>query len=86
MTHVRRDYNGVVYRCDICGKESFWANAWKAWSSIALDETCPADVPTFCSEQCANLGYQRIQNGEWRLPELRLGAGYFTVKRERSGY
>ena len=75
------------YKCDICGKVSFWGPKWMRYSSIALDETCPDDVPTVCGEDCMAILNYRLKTGAIKLPELDRSNGYFcTVVKDRVGY
>lgn len=72
--------------CDVCIKEDYWGDNWTRYSSIAHDETCPYDVPCFCSDSCRKIGEQKLKSGEWQLPILIADAGGFTVTHPRKGY
>ena len=76
----------VKYHCDICGKDDFWGPEWSRFSSIALDEACPDDVPTACSEKCRDELDKKIKTREFILPKLKMDAGGFRVMKERIGY
>lgn len=76
-----------VYTCTVCGKEEPWGESWGRYSSIALDETCPDDVPYSCSEECAAEVMLKVKKGEWRLPVLRMeGMSGYGVSVSKHGY
>lgn len=86
MTFLRELPAHKEYRCDICGFVGIWSDSWKRWSSLALDETCPNEVPTVCSEPCAAELKGRLESGLFKLPKLRGDAGGFKVTKPRQGY
>lgn len=92
MTVARHLPARTVYRCDICGEEGIMTRegepetTWRRYSSIALDETCPDDVPTACGDQCIKELEKRLADGRIELPKLRATPGYFEVVRKGRGY
>ncbi|MEQ3620548.1 MAG: hypothetical protein ABNH42_04315 [Marinobacter sp.] len=74
------------YKCDVCGKVDFWDGSWSRFTSINLDETCPGDVPSACSPECAEEMNRKIDSGEWGLPRLANKGYYCEVIKERRGY
>jgi hypothetical protein len=80
------EYKGKIYTCTVCGKKEPWGEGWGRWSSIAHDETCPFDVPFYCSPECSLVVTQKIRAKEWKLPYLMAEPGGFAVVVKRSGY
>ena len=74
------------YQCDVCHKVDVWGPEWSKYSSLDLDETCPGDVPTACSDACAQTMLDNIRSGKWKLPKLQSNGHYSNVIAERRGY
>ncbi len=74
------------YKCDICGKIDFWGDGWSRYSSGALDDCCPDEAPTTCSDECYIELMARIKKKTIQLPKLRATPGYFVISKNRVGY
>lgn len=76
------------YTCDGCGKIGHWDQQWSSFGSLAMEETCPDDMPTVCSDKCREILKKKIESGEIRLPVLRLAPSghYWIVSKKRVGY
>ncbi|MBL4761511.1 MAG: hypothetical protein JKY93_02290 [Gammaproteobacteria bacterium] len=75
------------YKCDICGKVDFWSDGWPGYGSINLEETCPWDIPTACSDKCGEEMMLKIKTNEFILPTLSSVSPYgCDVKTPRKGY
>lgn len=88
MAFITKQGKVNIYECDGCGKQSFWTEEWQSYSSIALEETCPKDIPTVCSEECKGKFKERLKSGEIVLPilEREKNGIHRTVIQERKGY
>lgn len=75
-----------VYACTVCGERGFWDENWSYYGSIALADTCPADLPYSCSTACKEVVDQNIKSGKWVLPKLRMTPGGGVVTKGRKGY
>jgi hypothetical protein len=74
------------WRCDVCGKEEFWNDRWWSLGSIAMDEACPEDVPTVCSDECKRSFERKVARGEIVFPKIKSTPGGFEKISEREGY
>lgn len=74
------------YKCDICGKIDYWDEGWSSYGTLALQETCPEDIPNACSDECYEQVEKNIETGKFKLPVLKDDTYYFTVVKERVGY
>lgn len=83
MTIIAHLPRRAKHLCNVCLTVGF---EFRRWSSIALDETCPDEVPHACSDDCAAEMKRRIETGEWKLPVLELRGYHFEVMRRREGY
>lgn len=86
MTVAFRHGEKLKYKCDVCGKVDFWQPGCSTYSSIQLEEVCPWDLPTACSEECCKVMIAKIKSGEWELPVVG-GSSYLPrVVKQRVGY
>ena len=74
------------YKCDSCGHIGFWDSNWIQYSSIAMQEACPGDIPTACSEKCMEDIIKKMASGEIKLPKIKADAGGFRALTDRIGY
>jgi len=88
MAFLRQAFGRRSYKCDGCGREGLWDDNWSFYGSIGHQETCPADLPTACSDQCMDMVERKIKKGEYKLPSVRMDRnGYHSSKvTERQGY
>ena len=90
MTLVH-DYSETLnrrkWKCDICQTVDYWGPTWSQYGSIAMEDGCPEDIPTVCSDYCMRIFDGRLRRGEIKLPKLSKGgpAGY-KILRPRKGY
>ena len=80
--HLRR----TKYKCDICEKIDFWGNTWRHYSSEALVDEYPEEVPCACSDVCQAELNRKIDTGEIKLPVLHLTAAGYNISKARQGY
>lgn len=74
------------WKCDICGKVDFWGEGWSQYSSLLIDETCPQDALTTCSDACKDDAELRLNTGQIRLPVLKINGYNVKIKKPRKGY
>ena len=86
MTINRRLAVRNEWKCDQCGKVGIWDKGWWAGGSIALEECCPEDVPTLCSDECKDKFDERIKKGEVEVPTVKLRGYTAKVIGKRRGY
>jgi len=86
MTLARELPARRIWHCDICGYEGPWTDSWWNYSSIALEETCPDDLLTVCSDECKKHLDKKLETKEFVLPELKRTPGGWEVTKPRKGY
>lgn len=83
MTVVAHLPARAQHKCNACGADGF---EFLRYSSIAIDETCPDDALHACSNACSKVIEAKLASGEFVMPKLRDGAGYWIVSKPRKGY
>jgi hypothetical protein len=79
--------NKRVWKCDVCGKRAEWGPGWQAFGSIAMQEICPNDVPTICSEECKGIFREHMNSGYVVVPAVKLrGPNEYRITGKRKGY
>lgn len=75
-----------VYVCDVCDIKSTWKKGWRSYTSIALGESAPYDVPTLCSDKCQEIFNQQMKEGKIEVPNYKPHG--YAVQRvgTRKGY
>ncbi len=87
IRHTSGHSKRAKYKCDICKKIDFWGDGWSRYSSIALDDECPNDVPAACSDKCFDEVVRKIKCREFVLPVLgQFNGGYYNITKPRKGY
>lgn len=73
-----------VWTCTVCSKRGHWKRGWGYYGSYAHIDTCPGDLPFYCSDDCRKVVEENIKSGKWRIPILKKrGNG---VVKGRVGY
>lgn len=87
MTINRKLAHRIEWKCDQCGNVGIWDKNWWQFSSLALEDSYPDDIPTLCSDDCMEKFKKRIELGEVVVTEVKW-SGYNDVKiiKKRKGY
>ena len=79
--------NGNLYQCDICGEKFTWNENCARWSSYALDEACPQDIPCACENPDCHIALKKnIKSGKFVLPTTKMRYAHSEIVTERRGY
>lgn len=74
------------HECDQCKTVDFWGDTWSWFGSLLMLDECPTNIPTLCSQTCADKFKERIDAGAVKFPVI-ISRGFTCSKKsERVGY